>query len=218
MCRGTQGSPGKLLLMKRLLRFCLPALILLSLLTTPAFGQARIGTIDLRKVFDKYWKRIQADAAIKERAAGMEKEYNSMMADYNKSKEDYQKLLASASDQAVSSEERDKRKKTAEEKLKQLKITEDSLMQFQKSSRTQLEEQLKRMRDTILTEIRTVVTAKAQAANYNLVFDTAAETPNATPILLYINNKDNDLTENVLSQLNAAAPPDSAAKTDEKKK
>ena len=49
----------------------------------------------------------------------------------------------------------------------------------------------------------------------------AAETPNNTPVILYSSGKENDLTDSVLQQLNAAAPPEAApapAKTDEKKK
>ena len=71
------------------------------------------------------------------------------------------------------------------------------------------------MRDSILEEIRTTVNGKAKAAGYALVFDTAAESANNTPIVLYSNNE-NDITEAVLSQLNAGAPAD-APKTQEQK-
>ena len=103
--------------MSNLIRKIVPGLLLLSLLSSPAWGQGRIATIDLRKVFDGYWKTKQADAALKDRAADMEKEHKNMLDDWKKAKEDYQGLLAGANDQAVSSEEREKRKKAAEEKL-----------------------------------------------------------------------------------------------------
>jgi hypothetical protein len=50
----------------------------------------------------------------------------------------------------------------------------------------------------------------AQAGNFTLVIDTAAETPNRTPVILYSSTPD-DLTEKVLSQMNATAPPDMEA-------
>lgn len=211
--------------MKQVLRTLVPVLLLLTFLGDAAFAQqARIATVDLRKVFDNYWKRKQADAAVKERAASMEKEHGNMLADWRKAREEYQAIVASAQDQAVSNEEREKRKKAGEEKLKQLKLTEESIAQYEKTARSTLEEQLKRMRENILGEIRTVITAKATAAGYTLVFDTAAETPNNTPVVLYSSGKDNDLTDAVLQQLNAVAPPDTATtpttapKADEKKK
>ncbi len=190
-------------------------LLLLSFLSGSALAQGRIATIDLRKVFDNYWKRKQADTAIKERAADMEKEHTSMVNDWKKSKDDYQTLLSGANDQVVSADERDKRKKAAEDKLKQLKETEDTILEYEKRAKTTLDEQLKRMRDNILGEIRTVINAKAQSAGYMLVIDTAAESSNFTPIVLYVNNKDSDLTDTVLGQLNAGAPPETT-KAEEK--
>lgn len=196
--------------MRHLFRTLVPALLLIAVMGSSAVAQQspRIATVDLRKVFDNYWKRKQADAAVKERAASMEKEHTSMLADYRKSREEYQNVLASAQDQAVSSEEREKRKRAGEELLKQMKVKEDSIQQYEKTARVTLDEQLKRMRDNILGEIRTVITAKAQAAGYTLVIDTAAETGNNTPIVLFSNMKEHDLTDSVLQQLNAAAPPE----------
>lgn len=169
-------------------------------------AQTRIATLDLRKVFDNYWKRKQADAAVKDRAAEMEREHTTMVADWKKSKEEYQSLLASANDQAVSGEEREKRKKSAEEKFRGIKQSEESIGQYEKSARSTLDEQLKRMREQILIEIRAVVNSKASAGGYSLVIDTAAETINSTPIVLYSSTKESDITDSVLAQLNATAP------------
>src|SRR6185295_2198408 len=83
-----------------------------------AFGQSRIATIDLGKLFAGYWKTKQAEANLKERAADMEKEDKNMIADYNRAKEDYQTLLSKANELALSDEEKDKRKRQADEKLK----------------------------------------------------------------------------------------------------
>jgi len=204
-----------LLFMKKRLSMLVFGLLLACLLSAPAFGQGRSATIDLRKVFDNYWKTKQADAALKDRAADMEKEHKNMLDDWKKAKDDYQGLLGSANDQAVSSEEREKRKKSAEEKLKFIKETEDTIGQYERQARSTLDEQKKRMRDNILGEIRTAINAKAKSMGCSLVFDTAAESANGTPIVLFSNN-DNDMTEAILSQLNAGAPVETP-KTEEKK-
>ncbi|SRR6266404_3046686 len=201
--------------MNWLLRRLLPGLLLASIMSGSALAQSRIATIDLRKVFDNYWKTKQADAALKDRAADMEKEHKNMLEDWKKAKEDYQTLLNSANDQAVSAEERDKRKKSAEDKLKFIKETEETIGQYERQARSTLDEQRRRMRDSILVEIRNVLNARAKSANYGLVIDTAAESVNNTPIVLFSGN-DNDVTEDILKQLNAAAPPD-APKADDKK-
>jgi outer membrane protein len=200
--------------MKSLLRITVPALLLIALMSAPAWGQGRIATVDLRKVFDKYWKTQQADAALKDRAADIEKDHKSMLEDWKKSKDDYQALITEANNQTLSLEERDKRKKSAEDKFKQIKESEDAITAYERQARSILDEQKKRMRDTIVEEIRTTVNGNAKAAGFALVLDTAAETINNTPIVLFSNNE-NDITEAVLSQLNKGAPAD-MPKTEEK--
>jgi len=201
--------------MKSLLRKIVPALLLISLMSASALGQGRIVTVDLRKVFDNYWKTKQADAALKERAADIEKEHKNMLDDWKKAKDDYQSLLTEANNQTLSLEEREKRKKSAEDKFKQIKASEDEITGFERQARSILDEQKKRMRDTIVEEIRTTVNGKAKAAGYALVFDTAAESANNTPIVLF-SNSENEITEAILSQLNAGAPAETP-KTEEKK-
>src|SRR6266581_4796718 len=207
------------LFMKKWLTILIPGFLLICFMGGSALGQGHNATIDLRKVFDNYWKTKQADSALKDRAADMEKEHKNMLDDWKKAKEDYQGLLGSANDQAVSTEEREKRKKSAEDKLKFIKETEDTIAQYERQARSTLDEQKKRMRDNILTEIRTAVNAKAKSSGFSLVFDTAAESANGTPIILFTSN-DNDLTEAILSHLNVGAPietPKPEEKKEEKK-
>jgi hypothetical protein len=47
--------------MKSLLRKIVPVLLLTSLMSASVWGQGRIATVDLRKLFDNYWKTKQAD-------------------------------------------------------------------------------------------------------------------------------------------------------------
>ena len=98
--------------MKSLLCKLVPGLLLVSLLSGSALAQGRIATVDLRKVFDGYWKTKQADAALKDRAADIEKDHKTMLDDWKKTKEEYQTLLSEANNQTLSLEERDKRKKS----------------------------------------------------------------------------------------------------------
>jgi hypothetical protein len=47
---------------------------------------------------------------------------------------------------------------------------------------------------------------KARAAGYNLVLDTAAESANRTPVVLFQSGLE-DLTQSVLKKINETAPP-----------
>jgi outer membrane protein len=198
--------------------FCktIPVLLLLLLPATPALAQGRTATIDLRKVFDDYWKTKEADAALKERAADIDKQYKELTDDWKKARDEYQKLQTAASDPAVATEEREKRKKAADLKLLEIRENEQAIDSFRRQAAATLDEEKRRKRDKILGEIRTAVTAKAKAAGYSMVIDVAAESVNATPVVLYTNG-DNDITDEILSQLNAAAPPASTRLSTDKK-
>jgi outer membrane protein len=184
--------------------------------TATVQAQVKIGVFDIRKVFDGYYKTQQADANLKEEAGDLEKQRSEMITDYKKGEDEYRKSLDRANDQAVSSEERDKAKQAAEKKLLELKEKEQLVTQFERSARAKLDEKKRRKRDQIVTEIRDIVNAKAKAGGFTLVLDTAAESINNTPVILY-NNGENDLTDAVLNHLNSTAPPGLLKQLDEKK-
>ncbi len=182
-------------------------------LTAGAQTPPKIAVVDLKKVFDGYWKTKQADTQLKERAADLDKARKGMVEDYQKAGEEYKKLVDGANDSVLSTEERDKRKTAAEKKLLEIKEIEQSVNQFDRTSRTTLSDQQTRMRNRILDDVREVINAKAKAGGYTLVLDTAAESANQTPIVMY-SSGDNDVTDAVLSELNAKTPPNLATTTD----
>ncbi|MGA2655985.1 MAG: OmpH family outer membrane protein [Verrucomicrobiota bacterium] len=201
--------------MRTLLSRVVPGLLLVALLGSPAWAQTRIATVDMRKLFDDYYKTKAARAVLDAQKADMEKEHANMVEDWKKQKDDYQTTLASASDQAVSTDEREKRKKLAEDKLKQVKKSEEGLVDYERSAQSTYQDQISRVHDKVIEEIRSVLEAKARSAGYALVLDVAAVGANGIPIVLYHNNTDSDLTQAILEQLNATAPPE-AAKAPEK--
>jgi len=180
-------------------------IILLAAFACTAGAQGKVGIIDLRKVFDDYHKTKTADARLKDQAADLDKERKVMMEQYQKATDDYKAALDGANDQAVSADEREKRKKTAESKLLDIKKLETDIGQFDRQARTTLEEEQRKLRDRILGEIRGIINTKAKAAGYTLVVDSAAETLNKTPVVMYTSGE-NDLTAAVLAELNANAP------------
>jgi outer membrane protein len=193
--------------MMKNLRLILPAILLMTFLGGSALAQTKIATVDLKKLFDNYYKTKLAQASIQERAAQLDKDDKAMKDDLKKGGDDYQKLVTEANDQALSADERDRRKQSADDKLKQLQASKAAIDQYERQAQTTLGEQRQRMRDNILVDIKAAVSAKAKAAGYSLVLDNAAETVNGTMTIVY-NSGDNDLTDGILAQLNAGAPID----------
>ena len=182
------------------------ALALIIGFAAPAQAQTKIGIVDLRKVFDGYWRKKQADQMLKERLEELRKTEKSMYDDYQKKVEEYKTLSASAADQAVSTEERDKRKKSAESKLVEIQDIERQIRQYRSDSAGRIEEQKRRYQENVLRYIRESVTSKARAGNYNLILDSSADPVTQTQLVLFSSGL-NDLTDEVLTDLNANAQP-----------
>ncbi len=176
------------------------------LLTGAARADTKIAIIDLQRVFTNYWKTIQANTQIEEQKTEIKKRTQAMADDYAKANEAYKKLIEGSSDQAVSRDEREKRKTSAEKKFQEIREIEQTAKQYQNYSEESLALQIRRLRDRILGDIRDLVEAKAKAGGYSLVIDVAADGASHTPVVLY-NNGQNDISEEILSQLNAGAPP-----------
>ncbi len=191
----------------KFLRTTVLTISLLGFLSVPALAQTKIGTVDLRKLFDGYWKTKQSQAVLANRQAQLSKDIKGMSDDLKKGGEEYQKLLEEANDQAISANQRDKRKQAAADKLKQLQESKATLDQFQRQTQVTLSEQVQRMHDNILGDIKAAVSVKAKAAGYLLVIDAPAETANTATAVIY-SSGENDLTGDVLKQLNAGAPLD----------
>lgn len=182
------------------------AILGLLLTATSAEAQLKLATVDMKRIFDSYFKTKQAEQQIKDRATDSDKVYKGMVEDYQKANEEYRKLVEGSNDQAVSAEERDKRKKNAESKLTEIQDIEKQVKQFQAQARTTLGELEKRMREGIVKDIRDAVNTKAKSGNFNMVFDLSAQTVYQTPYLLYTSGQP-DLTEDIIKELNASAPP-----------
>lgn len=180
-----------------------------------AHAQVKMGIVDLRKVFDGYYKTREADTKIKGEAAELEKTAKGMLEDYRKFNEEYKGLVEAAGDSAISADEKQKRRKAAEDKLLEIRNLEQQVQQYQRGAEEKLVQQRKRMRDQILREIRETIVAKSKAAGFTFVMDVAADSVNQTPIVLYTNGE-NDLTEELLRQLNANAPAGSLPVSDKK--
>src|SRR5262245_24052742 len=103
--------------------FRIVGLVLAALIMTAvvAEAQSRIATVELTQVFEKYWKTKRARLALSDRKADLKKDLDEMQETHKKLVQAYQKQLADANDQAVSSEEREKRKKALEGKVKELR-------------------------------------------------------------------------------------------------
>ena len=203
--------------MKRNLNRILVAFGVVAVSAATACAEQKVALVNLQKVFDGYYKTKQADSQLKEAAGNFDKIRKERLEEYQKVNEEFKKLVEGSNDPAISTDERDKRRKDAEKKGVEIKQLEDSIRQFDQTSRESLGSQQKRLRENVLNEIRELVNEKAKAGGYSMVIDSAANSAVMAPVFLFTNGE-NDLSEQLLTQLNQNAPADAFKPKDDKKK
>jgi outer membrane protein len=184
------------------LRVLFLTLTLMSAMALSAAAQTKVATVDMKKIFNNYWKTKQATAALENRKSELKKELKDMADGLEKAQADYKQLLDQVNDQALSADERDKRKQSAAEKLKEVTSSRSTLEQFQRQAEAQLADESQRMSGNLLVEIQKAVADKAKAGGFTLVLNAAN-----SEAFIYVST-DNDITESVVTQLNAGAPID----------
>ena len=175
---------------------------LLMAVVFSASAQSKVATVDMKKLFNGYYKTRMAQTALEKKKADLRKEIKDMADGLDKAKTEYKDDLAQADDQAISADERDRRKQVATDKAKEVNDSQVAIEQFQRQAEAQLSEQSTRMSGNLVTDIQKAVADKAQAGGYAMVVNSS------NPEAVVYANPDNDITDAVLAELNAGAPID----------
>ena len=184
--------------------------------------QLKIGTVDMKKVFESYYKTKDAEAKINEARNNAKKELEDRLDIQKKAMEEVQKMNTEIENPALSKEAKETKTKARDEKIAELRTMDRENSEFRANREKQLQEQSVRMRAGIVEEIDKIVQAKVKADSYDLVFDKSGPSLNGVPILLY-SREAYEFTTDVVTALNknkgkessdAAAKPDAAPKAD----
>lgn len=170
-------------------------------------AQAKFATVDMKKLFNGFYKTKLAQASLDNRKLQLRKEIKDMADDLEKAQGQYKQLLDQSTDPALSADERDKRKQAAADKAKDITKSRGDIEQFSRQAEAQIADQSQRMSGNVVMEIQKVVSEKAKAGGYTLVLNSAS-----VETVIYAGTE-NDLTAAVLTQLNAGAPVDLPAAT-----
>ena len=184
------------------LRFTILTVVLLVATVVSASAQSKVATVDMKKLFNGYYKTKLAQSSLESRKTELRKEIKDMADGLDKAQTDYKQLLDQASDPAISADERDKRKQATADKAKEISNSRAAIEQFQRQAEAQLGDQSQRMSSDIVGEIQKAVAEKAKAGGYSLVMNAAS-----AEVVVFA-GADTDITAAVLAQLNAGAPID----------
>ncbi len=158
------------------------ALVALIGAAVSASAQSKIASVDMRKLFDQYYKTKLAEDLL------------------DKDKADYKQLIDQANDQAISADAQDKLKQSAADKAQQINDSKTAFDKFQREVEASLADKSQRMTANLISEIQAAVSDKAKLGGYSLVVNSAS-----SEAVVY-SAPEIDITASVLSQLNAGAP------------
>ncbi len=192
---------------KLLSQILLSASVVASLLAAPAaFSQqaVKIAAVDMQKVFTEYNKTKKAEAELKDRAAGFDKELKDQLADLKKMQDDGRKLQEDENNPAYTDAKKAEIKKVVENKLQEFRLLQGRLEDLATSRKKDLQEQQNRIRSTIVDEISKVIQTKAKTEGYTLVIDKTGMTLSGVPPFIYVQDS-LDITADIIKALNASA-------------
>jgi outer membrane protein len=182
---------------------------------TASAQSLKIGTVDMKKVFESYHETKDAEAKINEARNNAKKELEDRLDIQKKAMEEVQKLNQEIENPALSKEAKDKKTKERDEKITELRTMDRENTDFRANREKQLQEQSVRMRAGIVEKINAVVEEKVKAESYDLVFDKSGPSLNGVPVVL--SSRDTyEFTNDVVAALNKSKGSGDA-KADKKK-
>lgn len=180
------------------------SILALAAFTSAIYSQEslKIATVDMSKTFESYWKTTLSNKQIKERETDFNKIEQGMVDDIKLIQEEYSRLVQSAQDPANAASKREEDSKQARLKAAANDRSLRSLTEYRQNKQRTMGEMRARLSKARVDEIKEIISAKAKQGSYDLVVNSAQ---NDAALVLYTVGK-NDLTKEVIEELNKEAP------------
>jgi len=167
--------------------------------------------VNLDRVFNEYYKTKIADAQLKTQAEEFNAERKKLIEELEKMQSAINSIRLDAQNKALSEEVRAKKRALVEEKMFEIREQESKVKRFDELRGRQLEDQSRRMRRTLVEEIREQIKNFARDRGYSAVVDSSGQSLNGVESVLYVDPR-SDVTEKLLELLNKGNPAGEPAK------
>ncbi|HCE05523.1 MAG TPA: hypothetical protein DEQ62_04235 [Verrucomicrobiales bacterium] len=164
-----------------------------------------IGVISLEKVYNGYWKTDVENKKLKTKQEEALERIKKLEESLRKEGTVLGNMIKAMQDPRLAAAERSKRQQQVQTKQKELQQMQDAIRGFRERTQKDLELDMRKAREQIMEEIQQIVSAEAKKRKLNLVLDHAARSAAIAPIVIFTDGE-NDLTEQVLRQLNLSDP------------
>ena len=188
--------------MKNWLMLIVCAAASLGIFSSPAEEKTlKIAVIDMNRVFQEYNKTRINEAKLKKQAEIFKEYSNQLTQNLTKLRQEFIKLRDDSQNMVYTAAERENRRLNAQDKYRQMAAKEQEIRDYNREKQAQLRDEYEKLRNSILTDISNVVSAKCMAEGYGLVLDKSGRTLNNIPLVVY-SSKMLDITDAVIKTLN----------------
>jgi outer membrane protein len=175
-----------------------------------ASAQIKIGSVDMKKIFDSYWRTKEAETKMSETRATLKRDLD----ERNEKRKELQDAIEKLNDEIkkpeLSKEKAQAKMKEREDKIGEWQNMMRELQQYQAEKEKQLADQTLRIRNGLVDEIKKVIDAKVKSENFDLVFDSSGNSINNVPVILH-SKESYDFTKEIIDKLNADRPKGGSA-------
>ncbi len=175
-----------------------------------AFAELKIGTVDMKKIFEGYWRTKEAETKMSETRAVLKRDLDERMEKRKELQDSIEKLNDDIKKPELSKDRATAKMKERDDKIGEWQTMMRELQQYQQEKEKQLADQTLRIRNGIVEEILKVVNEKTQAENFDLVFDTSGNSINNVPVVISA-KASYDFTKEIVEKLNTNRPKASEA-------
>ena len=187
---------------------------LLSLVFSLAFAgtasaELKIGTVDMKKLFESYWRTKEAETKMSETRAVLKRDLDERMEKRKELQDSIEKLNDDIKKPELSKDRTQTKMKERDDKIGEWQTMMRELQQYQAEKEKQLADQTLRIRNGIVEEILKVVNEKIASENYDLVFDVSGNSINNVPVIIFA-KPSYDFTKEIIEKLNASRPKSTA--------
>lgn len=169
----------------------------------------KIGTVDMTKIFNEYYKTKDAEVHINDARTEAKKALDDQMETYKETMDEIKRLNEELQDPGLSDSKRNDITKTREEKINEFKNLDQSIQEFRAQKEKELQTEALRRRDEIVADIMKLINAKIKSDNYDYVFDKSGMSLNGVPVLIFA-RESVDFSDEIIKSLNANRPKDTS--------
>ena len=181
----------------------------LAALTSSAFAELKMATVDMEKLFNDYYRTGEVQKEINIERARIQKDNNLRLTAIRGIDDQIQEIRKKVNEAGVGTKEKqDLRKEAAELKQDGIHKERERTEYLERRNRA-LNERMRKEMLGILDGIRRRVTEQAKAGDYDYILDVSGKTTQGIPFVLHAKDS-RDLTEQILTEMNAEAKQASA--------